>query len=105
VLFPIGLVFVGPGLKGFILVIAIEFAVITCFGIFNPLMATERIEQMTAEGLVLWNALNSAAIAVTTALWGLLAALTTTRIAIGAAGLLLLVTPIGGRRFVNQSTS
>jgi MFS family permease len=98
VLWPVGLAFVGPGAGGLILVMVVEFGVITCFGVFNPLMATERIERMTAEGLVLWNALNSAVIAATTILWGVLAALTTTRIAIGAAGVLLLLTPFRARR-------
>jgi MFS transporter len=101
-LWPIGLAFTMPGTPGLIFVIAIEFAVITCFGVYNPLLATERLERIPAghlgHVLVRWNAVNSAVVAVGTALWGVLAALTTTRVAIGAAGALLLLTPIRGRR-------
>jgi MFS family permease len=101
-LWPIGLAFAPPGPAGLFVVITVEFGVITCFGVFNPLMATERLERLPADrlgsALLAWNALDSAAVAVCTAAWGVLAALTTTRVAIGLAGALLVATPlIGGR--------
>jgi hypothetical protein len=102
VLWPVGLAFTTPGRPGLVLVIAVEFAVVTCFGLYNPLLATERLERIPADRLsrtlVVWNAVNSAAVALATAAWGLLAALTTTRVAIGAAGVLLLLTPLTARR-------
>jgi len=98
VLWPVGLVFVTPGAGGVLLVIALQFLMITCIGVFNPLFATERLERVPAERLgrvlVAWQASNTAAIAALTALWGVLASLTGARAAIGLAGLLLLATPL-----------
>ncbi|MEU4690907.1 MFS transporter [Actinoplanes sp. NPDC023714] len=95
---PIGLVFAAPGVKGLFLVVVVELAVITCMGVFNPLLATERLQRVPDEriGRVLtaWSVTNAAAIAGVTALWGALAAVTGTRAAIGIAGALLLLTPL-----------
>jgi hypothetical protein len=94
----LGLAFVGPGAAGLALVIAVELGLITCMGVFNPVFATYRLEQTAtdrvARTLSAWSVSSSATIAATTALWGLLAHLTSARTAIAAAGLLLLTTPL-----------
>ena len=46
---PLGLAFVGPGAGGLVLVIAVELGLITCMGVFNPVLATYRLEH-TADG-------------------------------------------------------
>ncbi|WP_242893028.1 MFS transporter [Actinomadura litoris] len=95
---PVGLVFVGPGVPGIVLVMVVQFGLVTCCGLFNPVVATSRLDH-TAPGrvartLTAWSVSSSAAIAALTALWGLLAALTSPRTAIAAAGVLLLATPL-----------
>ncbi|MER7637914.1 MFS transporter [Streptomyces sp. NPDC126522] len=95
---PIGLAFVTPGLPGMLLVAALQLAMVTCIGVFNPLLATARLEQTApdrvARTLTAWSISTSAAIAATTALWGVLAAATTPRTAIAVAGVLLLASPL-----------
>ncbi|MFI6264989.1 MFS transporter [Micromonospora sp. NPDC051006] len=97
-LWPVGLFFVLPGTAGVILVIAVELMLITCIGVFSPLFATERLQRVPAgrvgRVLVAWNVTGTGAIAALTALWGVLAAATDVRIAIGLAGVLLLATPL-----------
>ncbi|NYJ05022.1 MFS transporter [Petropleomorpha daqingensis] len=99
---PLGLAFVQPGTAGLVLVIAVEFGLITCCAIFNPVLATYRLEQTPtdriARTLSAWSVSSSAAIAVLTALWGLLAGLTGPRTALVVAGLLLWTTPLLLRR-------
>ncbi|MEU9352068.1 MFS transporter [Streptomyces griseoloalbus] len=94
----LGLAFVGPGTAGLVLVMVVEFGLIACMGVFNPVFATRRLERTPADRVVrtlsAWSATGKAAIAALTALWGLLAALTGPRTAIGLAGLLLLATPL-----------
>ena len=46
---PVGLAFVRPGAAGLVLVIAVEFGLVTCMGVFNPVLATYRLEH-TAHG-------------------------------------------------------
>ena len=94
----VGLAFIGPGAAGLVLVIAVELGLITCMGVFNPVFATYRLEQTAsdrvARTLSAWSVTSNATIAAMTALWGLLAHLTSARTAIAAAGLLLLATPL-----------
>jgi MFS family permease len=94
----IGLAFLRPGLPGLVLVMALEYGLITCCGVFNPVLATVRLEQTSAElvtrTLTAWSVSTKASIAILTALWGLLASLTSPRAAIAVAGVLLLVTPL-----------
>ncbi|CAM5666240.1 MFS transporter [Streptomyces avidinii] len=103
-LWPVGLFFVVPGYAGVVLVVAVELVLITCIGVFNPLFATERLQRVPAERvgrvLVAWRVTSTGAIAALTALWGALAAVTSARVAIGIAGVLLLATPLllPGRR-------
>ena len=93
----VGLAFVGPGPAGLALVMAVEFGLITCMGVFNPVYATHRLERTPADRvartLSAWSVSSKLTIAALTALWGLLAGVTGPRTAIAAAGLLLLATP------------
>jgi MFS family permease len=95
---PIGLAFVCRGVPGLLLVFAVEFALITCIGVFNPVYATYRLEQTPhdriARVLAAWSVTSSATTAAMTAGWGLLAGLTSARTAIAVAGVLLLLTPL-----------
>jgi MFS family permease len=94
----LGLAFVGPGFTGLVLVIAVELGLIICMGVFNPVFATYRLEQTAPDRvtrtLSAWSVTSKATIAVLTALWGLLAGLTSPRTAIVLAGLLILATPL-----------
>ncbi|MBO0515747.1 MFS transporter [Streptomyces beijiangensis] len=95
---PLGLAFAQPGVPGMVLIAALQFGLVTCIGVFNPLLATYRLAATdpgrVARTLSAWSVSTSVAIAAMTAAWGLLAALTSPRIAIAAAGLLLLATPL-----------
>ncbi|MEV5970511.1 MFS transporter [Streptomyces sp. NPDC051921] len=97
-LWPVGLAFVGPGSAGLVLVMVLEFGLIACTGVFNPLSATRRLERTpqdrTARTLSAWTVSGRAVIAALTAAWGLLAAAVGPRAAIAAAGVLLLATPL-----------
>ncbi|MFB9674591.1 MFS transporter [Streptosporangium vulgare] len=109
---PVGLAFVQPGVPGIVLVIVVQFGLVTCCGLFNPVLATYRLDHTDPGGvartLSAWSVSGSLAIAALTALWGLLAAVTSPRAAIATAGVLLLATPLllprreraagGGRR-------
>lgn len=94
----VGLVFVGPGVGGLVLVIAVELGLIVSISLFNPVMATYRLEQTdddrVARTLTAWQISSSATIAALTALWGVLASLTSPRFGLAAAGLLMLATPL-----------
>jgi hypothetical protein len=95
---PIGLAFTPAGLPGLLLVMGLQFGLVTSIGIFNPVMATYRLEQTAppriARTLSAWSVSTSAATALLTALWGLLAELIGLRGAIAAAGILALPTPL-----------
>jgi MFS family permease len=92
------LAFIGPGAAGMVLVIAVELGLVTCVGVFNPVLATYRLEQTgpdrVARTLSAWSITSNVTIAAMTALWGLLASLTSPRTAIALAGLLMLTTPL-----------
>jgi len=94
----LGLAFIRPGAAGIVLVIVVQFGLVTCIGVFNPVLATYRLEHTEkdriARTLSAWSVTSSASTAALTALWGLLASLTSPRIAIAAAGLLILATPL-----------
>jgi predicted MFS family arabinose efflux permease len=95
---PVGLAFVRPGVPGMLLVTAVQLGLVTCIGVFNPLLATGRLQHTApdrvARTLTAWSISTSAAIAATTAAWGLLAAVTGPRTAIALAGVLLLASPL-----------
>ncbi|MBU2670885.1 MFS transporter [Actinoplanes bogorensis] len=94
---PLGLVLVGPGPAGLVLVIAVQFGLVACVGVFNPVFATYRLDRTpsdrVARTLSAWSVTSSVTVAALTALWGLLATLTSLRTALAIAGLLLLATP------------
>lgn len=95
---PVGLAFVRPGVPGIVLILVVQFGLVTCISLFNPVLATYRLEHTdpdrVARTLSAWSVSSSAAIATMTALWGLLAAITGPRTAIAVAGVLLLATPL-----------
>ena len=94
----LGLAFVQPGVPGIVLVIAVQFGLIASCAVFNPVLATYRLDHTdpgrVARTLAAWSISSSLAIAALTAVWGLLAAVTSPRIALAAAGILLLATPL-----------
>jgi MFS family permease len=94
----VGLAFIGPGVGGLLLVMTVELGLITCSGVYNPVLATYRLEHLPADRvartLSAWSVTSSASIATMTAAWGLLASWTSPRAAIALAGVLLLATPL-----------
>ena len=94
----IGLAFVQPGLPGLLTVIAVETAVIISMSLYNPVLATYRLEHTPGDRVVrtltAWSISSGAAIAVMTALGGLLAAATSPRTALAVAGGLILASPL-----------
>lgn len=94
----IGLAFIGPGVAGLVLVIVVEFGLILCSGVFNPVFATYRLDHTPADRvartLSAWSVTSKLSIAAMTGLWGLLAAVTGPRTAVGIAGVLILATPL-----------
>ncbi|MFC8495022.1 MFS transporter [Streptomyces sp. NPDC057235] len=97
-LWSVGLAFVHPGVTGLLLVMAVEFALITCTGVFNPVFAARRLAltppDRVARVLTAWSVTGKISIAALTALWGLLAVVTGPRAALALAGALLLATPL-----------
>jgi hypothetical protein len=95
---PVGLAFIGPGIAGLVLVMAVELGLITCIGVFNPVYAAYRLELTPPDRVVrtlsAWSVTSNAVVAALTALWGVLASLTSLRAALALAGLLLLATPL-----------
>ena len=98
VCWPIGLALVGPGTGGVALVMGLQFGLVLCMGVYNPVIATYRLEHtekhLIARMLGAWSTSTTLATAALTAVWGVLGSLTTPRIAIAAAGVLLLATPL-----------
>ncbi|MEU7749286.1 MFS transporter [Nonomuraea sp. NPDC049158] len=94
----IGLAFVRPGVAGLATVMAVEFAIIISMSLYNPVLATYRLEHTppdrTARTLSAWSISSSAAIALLSALGGLLADATSPRTAIAIAGVLILASPL-----------
>jgi MFS family permease len=95
---PAGLVFIRSGVAGIVLVIAVQFGLVTCMGVFSPVVATYRLNRIekdkVARTLSAWSVSKNATIAGLTALWGVLASVTSPRAAIAIAGVLMLATPL-----------
>jgi hypothetical protein len=76
----------------------VEFGVIASMSLYSPVLATVRLKHTAhvrlARTLSAWSITTSLSTAGMTVLWGLLATVTTTRVAIGIAGVLLLCTPL-----------
>ncbi|MEU0533806.1 MFS transporter [Amycolatopsis tolypomycina] len=83
---------------GLVYVMVVELGLIVSCSVFNPVLATYRLEQLPADRvartLSAWSVSTKAAIATLTAIWGVLAGLTGPRWAIGIAGVLVLATPL-----------
>jgi MFS family permease len=94
----IGLAFIRPGAVGLLTVIAVELAIIISMSLYNPVLATYRLEHTpkhrVARVLSAWSIGSQASIAGLTALGGLLAGITSPRTALAAAGLLILASPL-----------
>jgi MFS family permease len=105
----LGLVFIRPGAEGIALVICVQLGLVTCVGVFNPVLATYRLDQTepdrVARTLSAWAVSSSLTIAALTALWGVLASITSPRAAIAIAGVALLATPLLLRRGADVSSS
>ncbi|WP_435828584.1 MFS transporter [Saccharopolyspora shandongensis] len=97
-LFPLGLAFIHPGIPGLLTVIVVESLLITCMGIFNPIYATERLQRTPADHaaqvLSAWSVSSKLAQAALTAIWGVLATLTSPLAAITISGVFLIATPL-----------
>ncbi|SDH91013.1 MFS-type transporter involved in bile tolerance, Atg22 family [Sinosporangium album] len=97
-IWPVGLVFLGPGTGGLLLVMGVEFGLIFCCGVFNPVYATYRLERTgpdrVARTLSAWTVTTRASAALLTAVWGMLGGLLGPHTAIGLVGVLLLATPL-----------
>jgi predicted MFS family arabinose efflux permease len=95
---PVGLAFVGPGAGGLAVVMVVEFGLILCCGVFNPVLAAQRLDRTPADRvartLSAWTVSTRAGIAALTALWGVLGSAAGPRAALAAAGVLLLATPL-----------
>jgi MFS family permease len=98
VIWLIGLAFVGPGVAGLITVIGVETAIIISMSLYNPVLATYRLEHTPAHRIArtlsAWSIGQQASIAIFTALGGLLADISSARTAITTAGLLILASPL-----------
>jgi MFS family permease len=94
----IGLAFVRPGAAGLATVMAVELAIIFSMSLYNPVLATYRLEHTPADRIArtlsAWSIGQQAAIAAFTALGGLLADATSPRTALAVAGLLILASPL-----------
>jgi MFS family permease len=95
---PIGLAFIRPGAAGLVIVMVVELGLIGCAGVFNPVSVAYRLGQTPPDRVArttsAWSITGKATTAAITALFGLLAGLTSPRTAIVVAGLLLLATPL-----------
>jgi MFS family permease len=95
--FPLGLAFTFTGLGGLAFFIVVQTALIIFMGLYTPVYQTYRLERLAddrvSRALAAWSITSSATIAALTALWGVLGTLTSARIAIAVAGVLLLGTP------------
>ncbi|MEU8575066.1 MFS transporter [Streptomyces asoensis] len=95
---PVGLAFTGPGAGGLLLVMGVQFGLVLCCGIFNPVCTTYRLRRTptdrVARTLTAWAVTTKGTTALLTALWGVLGALLGPRTAVGLAGVLLSATPL-----------
>lgn len=94
---PLGLVFIQPGVAGLVTVMVTELGLIICVSLFNSVFAAYRLTNTDtdrlARVLAAWSIATSISIAVVTVSAGLLAQLIGPRAALALAGILLLATP------------
>lgn len=91
-------------------VLCLQLGLVTCAGVFNPVLAAYRLGHIemerTARMLAAWSISSLAMTALLTALWGVLAGLAGVRTAIALSGLLMLLTPLLlPRRALNMSAA
>lgn len=95
--FPLGMALMRPGVAGLLIVMAVQLGVITSMGVFSPLSATYRLElapdDVVARVLSAWTVTKNLTLSALTALWGVLATVTSPLAGIVLAGVLLLATP------------
>ena len=95
---PVWLAFTGSGMGGVVLVIVVQFGVVLGMGVYNPVAATYRLnhteKHLISRVLAAWSVSTSLTTAALTAIWGGLATLTSPRVSIAVAGVLLLATPL-----------
>ena len=95
--FPLGLAFTFAGFGGLAFFVVVQAGLIFFMGLYIPVYATYRLELLgdshVARGLTAYSITSNATTALLTALWGVLATLTSARVAIAVAGVLLLTTP------------
>jgi MFS family permease len=94
---PLGLVFIQPGVAGLVIVMGTELGLIICVSLFNSVFAAYRLNttdtDRLARVLAAWSIATSISIAVVTVSAGLLAQLIGPRAVLALAGILLLATP------------
>jgi MFS family permease len=94
----IGLAFTPGGWAGVGLVAAIQLGLVTSCGVFNPVSATYRLDQTPtdrlARTLAAWTITTKLTVASLTAVFGVLASVVGVRVAIAAAGIIMLATPL-----------
>ncbi|MBV7708151.1 MFS transporter [Nocardia nova] len=102
----IGLAFVPRGVLGLALVIAVQFALVTSCGVFNPIFAAYRLEQtpqaLVARTLSSWSVTSNLSIAALTMLFGVLASATGVRTAQAVTGVAMLATSPAAARCVRD---
>ena len=80
------------------MVVVLEMGLITTISVYNPVLATHRLEQTGPDNvtrvLSAWSITTKTSIASCTALWGLIATATSPRFSLGLAGALLLASPL-----------
>ncbi|MFN5716962.1 MAG: MFS transporter, partial [Bradyrhizobium sp.] len=106
----LGLGFIPGGTAGIVVVLCLQLGLVTCAGVFNPVLAAYRLGHIemerTARMLAAWSISSLAMTALLTALWGVLAGLAGVRTAIALSGLLMLLTPLLlPRRALNMSAA
>lgn len=94
----IGLAFIPGGWGGVAAVAVIQFGLVTCCGVFNPVSATYRLEHTPsdrlARTLAAWTITTKLTVAALTAILGVLASIVGVRAAIAVAGIVMLATPL-----------
>ncbi|MFI6943498.1 MFS transporter [Streptomyces sp. NPDC050418] len=103
VCWPVGLGLVHTGASGLVLVMVVEFGLITCSAVYSPVLAARRLAVVPREwvGRVLaaWAVAGKLVTAGLVGMWGVVGASVGVREAIVLSGVLLLFTPLllGGR--------
>ncbi|MEU8665030.1 MFS transporter, partial [Actinoplanes philippinensis] len=94
----LGLAFVQPGVVGLVTVILLELVIIICMSLFNPVLATYRLDhtpgELLARTLTAWSISSGLAIAGLSALGGVLAGVTGPRVALAVVGVVILASPL-----------